>query len=52
MAKQKFIIGLGVAIILTETLGFTDGMKVYIITAFALLITLLSLWQYSESREK
>ena len=51
MWKYKTIIGLGIAIVLLEVLGFTDSIKEYAITVCATLIILLSVWLLSEKHE-
>lgn len=52
MKKTKLLIGLGIAIILVEMLGFTDFIKQYITIALALIMVVISVWQYSESKEQ
>ena len=52
MWKNKLLIGLGVLIILVDVLGFADFMKEYITVASAIVIVLLAVWQYSESKEQ
>lgn len=50
LSKYRWITILGFGIVLVEVLGFTDAIKEYAVTILAMIIVLLSIWLYSESK--